>query len=155
MRIVIAEKDQTGRRLLAQLLRMEGHDVVLIEEGGDARSFIKQHRPEMVLMNMFNTFRSEAPLLRKSDMREEEGFSPVVVMTSMRACEKIYSFMGRGESNEVNAFDRLSASAKIGTMDYVQRVCEVLARSLGSSSRKRDERFALRSAGQGVLDLSI
>lgn len=72
MRIVIAEKDQAGRRLLAQLLRMEGHDVLLIEDGSDAKCILKRHQPEMVLMNMFNTSRREeaclSPVLTKSPL---------------------------------------------------------------------------------------
>jgi len=155
MRIVIAEKDQTGRRLLAQLLRMEGHDVLLIDEGGDTRGLMKQYRPEMVLMNMFHASRNEGPSLGKSDLSEEDCLSPVVMMASMRACEKMYTFMGMWESNEVGAFDRLPASAKIGTMDHIQRICEVLARNLRSSERNELKRPAMRSAGQGLLDLTI
>lgn len=155
MRIVIAEKDQTGRRLLAQLLRMEGHDVLLIEAGGDARELMKQYRPEMVLLNMFNASRSEGPSLGKSDLSEEDFLSPVVMMASMRPCEKMYTFMGIGENNEADAFDRLPANAKIGTMDHVQRICEVLARNLHSSGRNELKRPAMRSSGQGLLDLTV
>lgn len=133
MRIVIAEKDQTGRRLLAQLLRMEGHDVFLIEEGGDANGLLKRHRPEVVLMDMFNASRGDGLSLGRSEMREQDCLSPVVVMTSMKVCEKIYKFMGMGENIEADAFDRLSTNSKIGTMEHVQRICEVLARSSRSS----------------------
>lgn len=155
MRIVIAEKDQTGRRLLAQLLRMEGHDVLLIEEDGDSNGIMRQHRPEVVLMNMFHASQCEETSLGRPDRREKDCISPVVLMTSMRACEKMYPFMKMGASNGADAFDRLPAKEKIGTMEHVQRICEVLARSLHSSGRNGGERSATRNSGQSLLDLQI
>lgn len=155
MRIVIAERDQIGRRLLAQLLRMEGHDVLLIEEGGDVKGLMKQHRPDVVLMNMFSTQAGDGPGSGKFDTGAADCLSPVVMMTSMGACERLSAFMKMGECVEADGFDRLPAKAKIGTMDHVQRICEVLSRNLSYSGRNELKRPAMRSSGQGFLDLYV
>lgn len=142
MRIVIAERNQIGRGLLAKLLRMEGHDVFLLEEGGDARQLMRQHRPDVVLMNMFAT-----------PVGTDDGLSPMVMVTSMGTCEKLSAFTGAGECDEPDSFDRLSASAKIGAMDYVQQMCEMLSRKLSYSSRNEMKRPLVRSTEQGLLNL--
>ncbi|MEN6585667.1 MAG: hypothetical protein ABFE02_06390 [Sulfuricella sp.] len=153
MRVVIAEKDQIGRRLLAQLLRMEGHDVLLIEEGGNVRDLMKQHRPDVVLMNMFSTQEGDQFGDIKPGSGAADCLSPVVVMTSMGACENLSVFMGMGKYVETDGFDRLPANAKIGAMEHVQRICEMLSRNLCYSGRNEMKRPAIRSSGQGSLDL--
>lgn len=155
MRIVIAERDQIGRRLLAQLLRMEGHDVLLIEEGGNARGLMKQHRPDVVLMNMFTAPQGGGLGSGKLDMSEADLISPVVMVTSMGTCENLSSFIGMGESVEAAGFDRLPANAKIGAMDHVQRVCEVLSRGMRSSEKNGRGSSAIQNSCQCLLDLCV
>jgi DNA-binding NtrC family response regulator len=153
MRVVIAEKDQIGRRLLAQLLRMEGHDVLLIEEGGDVGDFMKRHRPDVVLMNMFSAQEGEGCGAIKPDSGAADCLSPVVVMTSIGACEHLSAFMEMEKRTGTDGFDRLPTNAKIGAMEHVQRICEMLSRNLCYSGRNEMKRPAIRSSGQGSLDL--
>src|SRR5512135_3574496 len=105
MRIIVAEKDQNGRRLLDQMLRMDGHEVYVAEEGAHALSLLQEIRPDVVLMNMFRSLHAERQPLGQISVHCQEEVSPVVFMTSDGTCNALENFMAKGGESE-GAFDR-------------------------------------------------
>lgn len=127
MRILVAEKDQNGRRLLGQMLRMDGHEVYIAEEGEQALSLLQEVKPDVVLMNMFRSLHSESQPAGQISVHCQEEISPVVFMTSSGACDVLGAFMGVSDDSET-AFDRLPMKVKIGAMDHIQKLCGALNR---------------------------
>src|SRR5512135_3205870 len=112
MRILVAEKDKNGRRLLDQMLRMDGHEVYVAEEGVHALSLLQEIKPDVVLMNMFRSLHSERQPVGQISVHCQEEISPVVFMTSNGTCDVLENFMAEGSEQEGD-FDRLPLKVKI------------------------------------------
>jgi CheY-like chemotaxis protein len=148
MRILVAEKDQYGRRLLDQMLRMDGHDVYIAEEGEHALSLMREVKPDVVLMNMFLSLHSESQPAGQISVHCQEEVSPVVFMTSGGCCDVLGAFMAASDESEA-VFDRLPLKVKISAMDHIQKLCGALSRCKRASSRSKGRPGA---EWRGMLD---
>ncbi len=149
MRILVAEKDHNGRRLLNQMLRMDGHEVYVAEDGDDALSLLREIKPDVVLMDMFRSLHAESQPAGQISVHCREEISPVVFMTSGGACDVLGTFTA--ENDDGAAFDRLPMKVKIGAMDHIQKLCGALSRcKRASAGGKTTGRSG--AEWQGLLD---
>src|SRR5262249_22654929 len=51
LQILIADDDPLGRKLLAQILTMDGYGVVEVSDGVQALAFCEQVRPDLVILD--------------------------------------------------------------------------------------------------------
>ncbi|MEN6585729.1 MAG: hypothetical protein ABFE02_06730 [Sulfuricella sp.] len=127
MRILVAEKDRNGRRLLDQILKMEGHEVFTADDGEHAMNIMMQFRPDMVLMNIFDSLQVAGLPARQTTSPDFGGMAPVVFMTPGGAGNFLSGFMGE-ENATNNIFDQLPAHSKIGAIEYIQHLCGAMSR---------------------------
>lgn len=136
MRILVAEKDRNGRRLLDQILKMEGHEVFTAEDGEHALNILLQFRPEVVLMNMFDSLHADGQPARHINLQGSGELPPVVFMTAGGAETLLSGFMS--EKNEAHdIFDRLPTHAKICAIEHIQHLCGALSRCQKLSAQER------------------
>ncbi|MGD9786952.1 MAG: PleD family two-component system response regulator [Sulfuricellaceae bacterium] len=147
MKILVAEKDHNGRRLLHQMLRMEGHEVLVADGGDEAVTLLRRFKPDVVLMNMFGSLHAEDRPAGQISLHCGEEVSPVILMTSSGACDMLADFMPAGADPEAE-FDRLPAQAKISAMEHIQRLCGALSRCKRVSEHERGLRHASSSRGK-------
>lgn len=125
MRILVAEKDHYFRKLLDQMLKMEGHEVLAAENGEQAMNFMSQFRPHVVLMNMLSSMQTSRP--PASGEHEQPGAEPVVFLTAGCGGDFLAGFMGN-EENRAVFFDHLPTRIKISVIEHVQQLCGALSR---------------------------
>lgn len=125
MRILIAEKDPNGRRLLEQMMRMEGYDVIVAENGKQAKTLIGELEPEVVLMNVFNPLQSGKEPLERVKICCNEGLESRIYVTCIGQCNEL-NFMDDKCETSHSAFDHLPARAKMNIMERIQRLCIAL-----------------------------
>ena len=136
MRILVAEKDRNGRRLLDQILKMEGHEVFTAEDGEHALNILLQFRPDVVLMNMFDSLHAGGQPPRQINLHGNGGMPPVVFMAGGGAESLISGFMGeRNEAHDI--FDQLPAHAKISAIEHIQHLCSALSRCQKLSAQEK------------------
>lgn len=135
MRVLIAEKDPNGCRLLEQILRLEGHDVFIARSGKRAKRMISKLKPDIVLMNVFYPLHTDVEPLEQIKVRCNRSADPVLLVSCMGKCDRL------GSDPEESIFDRLPSSWKISIVDKIQRLCYGL------------HQFKLRSLGQCRLRL--
>ncbi len=124
MRVLVAEKDCNSRRLLEQVLKLEGHEVLSADDGEHARDLLLTFTPDVVLLNML----SSLPVATASpaDQDGRKG-SPVVVMAAGCAENLLSGFMGKDDKPHAS-FDRLPSRAKIDVIEHIQHFCGALSR---------------------------
>lgn len=125
MRILIVEKDPVGRRLLEQMMRMEGYEVFILERNKQAINLINEIRPDIVLMNVFNPLQSGTEPLEQIKIRCNEKLDPVIYVTCMGRCDGM-DFMADMSDSTPSLFDRLPAKLKMHIVDNIQRLCIAL-----------------------------
>lgn len=122
MRILIAENDPVGRRLLEQMMRMEGYDVFMLDRNKQAKNTIDEFKPDIVLMNVFNSLQSGTEPLEQIRIRCDEGVDPVIYVTCMERGDDP-DFMADMHDSSPSLFDRLPTKLKMHIVDNIQRLC--------------------------------
>ncbi len=84
MKILVAESNPTGRKLLEQMLRLDGHEVVLTESGREALDAFRHHKPDLVLLDVSLPDLDGYTCSREIKHRSEHRFVPVILSTSVR-----------------------------------------------------------------------
>ncbi|MEN6584850.1 MAG: response regulator [Sulfuricella sp.] len=125
MRILIAEKDPVGRRLLEQMMRMEGYEVFTPDRNKPAKDLINELRPDIVLMNVFNPLQSGSEPLDQIKIRCNEGPDPVIYVTCIGRCNGLDSMVETNDTSP-SLFDRLPSKLKMHIVDNIQRLCIAL-----------------------------
>lgn len=125
MRILIAEMDVYGRRLLEQTLRLEGYEVFNAEAGRTVGSLIYKLRPDLVLMNVFYSQRGGKEPLKQIRVRRNEGKDPVVFVSCMGQCDE-EQFLAVEHEAGTSGFDRLPSQAKMLIVETIQQLCAAM-----------------------------
>lgn len=128
MHILIAEKNLNGRRILNRMLKMEGYQVTIAESGSQALNLLKDTRPDIVLMNVFQCmYTSDAAPAGKISVRHCAGESmAVLLVTCSRGGENLAEFMSPNDQYCDAAFDLLPAKVKSDIMNKIQQLCAAL-----------------------------
>lgn len=127
MRILIAEKDSNGRRLLEQVMRLEGYEVVIAERSKQLKNLIRSIRPDIILMNVFYPLRAGGDPLQQIKVRYNGGVDPKLLVTCSGPCGKQRTAPGSSEMANAR-FDSLPSALKIRVVEKLQRLCAALIR---------------------------
>lgn len=152
MRIIVAEKDQNGRSFLNRMLRLEGHEVIIADCGKQVVSLLKEIRPDMVLMNVFQSLHAGKPPVGKISVGCTEGDMPVVFVNCIGECEQLGKFVAEENDPYETLFDRLPAKVKISAMERIQHLCSTLSRykRLSESNKSFNWHQAIQNIEMGA-----
>lgn len=125
MRILIAERDPVGRRLLEQMMRMEGYEVFILDRKNGTKSLINGIKPDIILMNVFNPLQSGTEPLEQIKIRCNQGQDPIIYVNCMGCCEGMDSITNINDPTP-SLFDRLPATLKMHIVGNIQRLCIAL-----------------------------
>lgn len=124
MRILIAEKDPNGRRLLEQMMRMEGYEV-FVAQGKQAKSLLSEVQPDVILMNVFNPLQSGKEPLDRVRVCCNDGMESRIYVTCIGQCNEL-NFTDEKCDVGHSLFDHLPARVKMNIMERIQRLCVAL-----------------------------
>lgn len=141
MRVLIAERDPFGRRLLEQVLRLEGYEIFVAGCAKGAKRMVRELRPDIVLMNVFYPLHPGSEPLAQIKVRCNHGADPALLVSCMGKCDRLVARTG------ASIFDRLPSNLKIRVVDRILRLCYALKqfkrRSAGQCKLKVDGMFSL------------
>src|SRR5258705_7517149 len=133
-RILVVEDEEALTTLLRYSLDAEGYDVETVGRGDDADTRLKEHVPDLIVLDWMLPGLSGIELCRRLRARPETRSLPIIMLTA------------RGEESE-----RVRGLAT-GADDYIVKpfsVPELLARVKGLLRRARPGRPATRPALRG------
>jgi DNA-binding response OmpR family regulator len=128
--ILVVEDDPSILRGLQMNLGLEGFRVLAARDGDEAVRFFRQHRPDLVVLDLMLPKKSGIEVIR--EVRNEDADTPIVVLSAKD-----------GEADIVHAL-------ALGADDYVAKpfgVAELIAR-IRAALRRRRRRGAGESAGR-------
>ncbi len=130
MHILIAERDINGRQMLSRILKMKGYQVSTAVSGSHAMSLLRDEKPSMVLMNVFQCMQiSGATQAGKITVRHCGEPDPVPLLTCAEDGEKLEEFMSARGPCEGSPFDLLPPRAKSSMTDRILQMCCALRQS--------------------------
>ena len=149
MRVLIVEKDPNGRRLLEQLIRLDGYEVFIAECAKGAKRMVRELRPDIFLMNVFYPLHADSEALEQIKVRCNKGSNPSLLVSCMGKCDRLIGRTG------ASIFDRLPSNLKIRIVDRILRLCfglkQFKRRSVGQCRLKVDSLFTLNELESQLL----
>jgi len=88
-KILVVDDVERNVRLLADILRAKGYDVITAASGLEALSLIQQERPDLVLLDVMMPGISGYDVCREIRANPQTGILPVVMVTALDASERI------------------------------------------------------------------
>lgn len=114
MKILVVDDQELNRNLLQHMLKFEGFDVVLAENGRQAIDKCKQEQPDLVLLDVVMPEMDgyeTAPLLKKLST---EVYLPIIFITALGDQDSLRRCLEVGGDDFLNKpFDRVILQAKI------------------------------------------
>lgn len=129
MKILVADDDSTLRNGLAEVLREDGHEVVLAADGGEAIRLIERSTFDVALLDLM--------------MPKATGMEVLHRLRVVRPETAAVMITGQG------TIDAAVEAMKAGAIDFVEKPYEVdaLQRTLKAVAEEREARAALGGAG--------
>lgn len=129
MKILVAESDLTGRKLLSQMLELDGHQVVAADSIGTALALLERHHPDMVLVDLALPDGDGYRCAREIKRRCGERFVPVILCTAISDHLSLASFLDSEADDFIDApYNHMLLKAKISGFERVRDLYQRLER---------------------------
>jgi two-component system nitrogen regulation response regulator NtrX len=133
---ILVVDDEVGiRELLSEILADEGHQVLLAESAGDARRLREQHRPDLVLLDIWMPDTDGISLLKEWAASGQLGM-PVVMMSGHGTIETAV------EATRIGALDYLEKPIAL------QRLLATVKRALRNQEAVMPRELSLATLGR-------
>ena len=133
---ILVVDDEVGiRELLSEILADEGHQVLLAESAGDARRLREQHRPDLVLLDIWMPDADGISLLKEWAASGQLGM-PVVMMSGHGTIETAV------EATRIGALDYLEKPIAL------QRLLATVKRALRNHEATAPRELSLATLGR-------
>jgi len=133
---ILVVDDEVGiRELLSEILADEGHQVLLAESAGDARRLREQHRPDLVLLDIWMPDADGISLLKEWAATGQLGM-PVVMMSGHGTIETAV------EATRIGALDYLEKPIAL------QRLLATVKRALRNHEAAAPRELSLDTRGR-------
>lgn len=129
MKILVAESDLTGRKLLSQMLELDGHQVLSADSTAAALSLLDKQRPDMALIDLSLSDSDGYHCAREIKRRCGERFLPVILCTAISDHLSLASFLDSEADDFIDApFNHMVLKAKISGFERVRELYRRLER---------------------------
>ncbi|MBD2383815.1 response regulator [Trichormus variabilis FACHB-319] len=83
-RVLIADDDPLLRGLLQHKLAGDGHLVIVAEDGGEVLGLIREHHPDLVVLDAMMPVMDGFEVLRRLKVDPQASSIPVIMLTALR-----------------------------------------------------------------------
>lgn len=121
MKILVAESDLTGRKLLSKMLELDGHQVVAADTIATALAVLDRQRPDMALVDIALPDGDGYHCAREIKRRCGDHFVPVILCTSISDPLSLASFLDSEADDFIDApYNHMLLKAKITGLERVR-----------------------------------
>ena len=111
--IMVVDDDQEMLKILNRTLELEGFDVVVVADGISALALMKEHEPDLVVLDIMMP---ELDGFQTLDLLRERSNVPVIVLTARRELASLQKALFLGADDYVRKpFDTRTLVARIRT----------------------------------------
>lgn len=130
MKILISEDNLNSRKMIQQMLRMDGHDTFL-DDGAEAGAVLAgEKRADIVMMNLFSHNLDVSLEENDEELSAREIMDPVILLTSQATARLFANFLRKSAKflPQDSYFEHLSPQGKVAAMDRILQLCNNLDR---------------------------
>lgn len=82
--ILIADDDEGHQKVLDMLLTLDGHDVVTVNDGKEALEYLKEHTPDLVILDVHMPRVDGIDVCQRMRQVTRLKKVPVIILTALR-----------------------------------------------------------------------
>jgi putative two-component system response regulator len=143
--IVVADDDQTSARFLKRLLTKEGHDVAVVQSGGELLEACQSAPPDLVLVDLVVPHGQGFDVCRRLKAQSATRFVPVVIVTAQGdRSDRLKGIEAGCDDFLIKPFDSSELHARIQSLVRLKRYtdelesAEAVIMGLGATIEARD-----------------
>jgi putative two-component system response regulator len=143
--IVVADDDQTSARFLKRLLTKEGHDVAVVQSGGELLDACQSAPPDLVLVDLVVPHGQGFDVCRRLKAQSATRFVPVVIVTAQGdRSDRLKGIEAGCDDFLIKPFDSSELHARIQSLVRLKRYtdelesAEAVIMGLGATIEARD-----------------
>ncbi|MGD9787937.1 MAG: PP2C family protein-serine/threonine phosphatase [Sulfuricellaceae bacterium] len=136
MRILIAAQDAKGRKLLSQMLELDGHEVLAVASGAKTLARLDSFKPDLILLD------AALPddgyhCAREIKRHYGDTFIPVILCTAITDHFSLSAFLDSGADDFIDApYNHVVLKAKIAGFERVGELYRRLERFLSTTEQE-------------------
>jgi len=115
--VLIVEDEGAMQRALKNKLEKAGYDVLLANDGAEALEQMKEHKPQLMLLDLIMPKLDGISVLREVKVNDELKNIPVIILTNLSSGDKV------AEAMQLGTFDFL-VKANYSLDDVLSKVKE-------------------------------
>lgn len=129
LRILIADDNQSDRMILQAIVRREGHEVLLAQDGREAVELFKLHAPDIVLMDALMPVMNGLEASRAIKALADSDLVPIIFLTSLQDAESLAECLDSGGDDFMSKpYNRVILKAKINAFGRMRAMHAQLQR---------------------------
>ena len=165
MKILIVDDDHTNRMVLTALLKKEGHDVLVAENGQQAVELFESDHPQMVLMDVMMPVMDGYEATQQIKSKSKDRFVPIIFLTALNDENALAKCVECGGDDFLTKpFSRVILKSKLQAMERVSMLYDTVRLQRDELSVHQNrlqheqevaERIFSRMVHPGCLDMEI
>lgn len=145
-KILVVDDDPSAVRLVREALTRAGYSFFEARDGHGALAAIREHRPDLVIMDVEMPGLSGVEVCRIVKANQGEatfGFLPIILMTVRAGAAKVEGLELGADDFLAKPFDRLELSARVKSMLRLKGLQDALVEKNRELDQKREELLLL------------
>jgi len=125
--ILIAEDNDSDRLILKAIVRKQGHTVMTARDGVEALELFREHRPQLVLMDVMMPRMDGMQATRQIKELAGEELVPIIFLTSLSDAASLAECLDAGGDDFLSKpYNRVILQAKINAFDRMRSMHKTL-----------------------------
>ncbi|ACC97569.1 Response regulator receiver protein [Elusimicrobium minutum Pei191] len=90
-KIVIIEDEPSINEMLKMMVERLGHEALVCDNGREAFSFIKKHKPDLVILDVMLPGMDGTAIAKELGINEETASIPIIVTSALEESKSLFS----------------------------------------------------------------
>ena len=151
--ILIADDNATDRMILQAIVRKQGHNPILAQDGLEAVQCFEQHRPDLILLDALMPNMDGFEAAKRIKELAGEDLVPIIFLTSLKDAESLAKCLEAGGDDFLSKpYNRVILQAKINAFRRMQSMHSTLQQQRDQIVQHNEHLLHEQETAKAVFD---
>lgn len=152
-KVLIADDNSVDRKVLSRVVRNQGNEVIEASNGFEAIEAFKEHRPEIVLMDVMMPGLNGKEATRQIKKLANEDFVPIIFLTSLSDAQSLADCLESGGNDFLTKpYNHIVLQAKIDSYHRMSEMHRTLLHQRDEIARTNKQMLQEQRVAKAVYD---
>ncbi len=151
--VLVADDNDSDRLILSGILKRQGHDVLLAENGREAVDLFTEHRPHLILLDALMPEMDGFEAARLIKCAAGEDLVPIIFLTSLKDAESLAQCLDAGGDDFLSKpYQRVILEAKIHAFQRMRQMHQTLQNQRDQIAKNNSYMLQEQRVAKAVFD---